>query len=73
MDSAANDAGQPSDPVAYLVDQVENCLQRPFNPVNQMDRIDWEVAIRGEMPWHMPDTIRAAAVVMEHRYWKGFR
>jgi len=72
MGSATN-TGPASDPVAYLVEQVEIGLEHPFNPVNQMDRIDWEIAIRSEMPWHMPSVILAAAIVMEQRYWKGTR
>jgi hypothetical protein len=70
---AATNPGAGSNPVEQLVEQVEIGLERPFNPVNQMDRIDWAVAINSEMPWHLPSVVEAAAVVLEQRYWKGTR
>ena len=65
------DAGR--DPAEELAEQVELCLERPFNPVNQMDRIDWAVAINSEMPWHLRDVVERAAIILEGRYWKGVR
>lgn len=73
MMGAATNPHAGRDPVEALVEQVGNGLERPFNPVNQMDRIDWAVAIKSEMPWHLPSVIESAAIVLEGRYWKGTR
>lgn len=61
------------DPVEVLVEQVELCLERPHDPIRSLDRIGWSVAIRSEMPWVMPDFADAAGVVLEDRYWQGWR
>lgn len=70
--SAMNpDAGR--DPVELLVEQVELCLERPHDPIRSLDRIGWSVAIRSEMPWVLPSMADAAGILLELKYWQGWR